>query len=394
MRSRSIGVADATWSAGYIALTLSTAFACSEPERPPPANFAAPAPSTTSSGIPVPDGLGMGCGQEAIAATVDVPRLYFVLDRSGSMSELLPDESTDKWNATQSAVAGLLRSIGHRIEYGAAVFPGSAETCKAGRQVFPFSRGDPWRGMVSNRNGPRLQSLMDRLSALDPAGGTPVSATLALLLPLLSEDVSARTYVVLATDGAPNCNENASCDSSRCIPDLEGAMLNGRLCGDGFSCCDPELLGEGAGANCVDDQETLVQIEALSAAGIPTYVIGMPGAAQYADVLDRFAEAGGTARPDRTRYYAVDDSVELYDALLEIGTGVAIECDLSLNEVPADASLVNVSYDGRLVPYGESDGWVWDGESALSMRGAACDELRSGTVQSVSIIYGCTTVIE
>ena len=46
-----------------------------------------------------------------------------------------------------------------------------------------------------------------------------MSPTLAALLPLLSEDVSARTYVVLATDRAPNCNENASCDSSRCTPD-------------------------------------------------------------------------------------------------------------------------------------------------------------------------------
>jgi hypothetical protein len=336
----------------------------------------------------------MGCGQEAFEAVVDLPRLYFVLDRSGSMNELLPDGSADKWNATQSAVATLLRSIGHRIEYGAAVFPGSAETCTVGRQVFPFSRGDAFRGMVSNRNGPRLQALMDRLSVLDPAGGTPVSSTLAAILPLLSQNPDARTYVVLATDGAPNCNRDASCDSSRCIPDIEGTKLDDLVCGEGFSCCDPELVGKGAGANCVDDEATLAGIEALAAAGIPTYVIGMPGAAPYADVLDRFAEAGGTARPGIARYYAVNDSAELNDALLEIGTGVAIECDLTLAEVPADASLVNVSYDGRLVPYNEADGWVWDGETALSMRGAACDELRSGVVQSVSIIYGCTTVIE
>lgn len=383
MRSRSVAV-----------LVLLGA-ACTETERPPPANFMVPTgPVPTSSGIPIPDGLGAGCGQEAFEAVLDVPRLYFVLDRSGSMGEQLPDESDDKWSATQAAVAGLLRSIGHRIEYGAAVFPGGPVSCTVGRQVFPFSRGDPFLGMVSNRNGPRLQSLMQRLSALDPIGGTPVSSTLRELSPLLSAEASARTYVVLATDGAPNCNEGTHCDSSRCIPDLEGATFGEELCGERFSCCDPDLFGEGAGANCVDDEATLAEITALAANGTPTYVIGMPGAAPYADVLDRFAEAGGTARSGQSRYYAVNDAAELNEALLEIGTGVAIECELALTEVPADASLVNVSYDGRVVPFNERDGWVWDGDAALGLRGAACDELRSGSVQSVSIIYGCSTVIE
>jgi hypothetical protein len=366
--------------------------ACAAEERPPRADYGSSgAPS--NSGIPIPSSPPAGCGDEEIPAVVDLPRLYFVLDRSGSMREALPGEGIDKWRGTQIAVAGLLRAIGHRVEYGAAIFPGQGGTCDAGREVFPFSPGDAPPAVPSNRNGPTLSYLLERLAVIEPDGGTPVAPTLSALRPAL-EGSSVRTYVVLATDGAPNCNPDAHCDSTSCIPDIEGAAFNGEACGIEFSCCDPRAIGVGAESNCVDGNATLAEVTALAAAGIQTYVIGMPGASAYDALLDSLALAGGTARSASPRYFAVADAAELSDALFEIGTGVAISCDLTLAEVPRDASLVNVYYDGEVVPYGEQDGWVWDGDTELVFRGAACDELRSGSVLRVSISYGCTTIIE
>jgi hypothetical protein len=373
-------------------LGLQALVGCAEEARPPRAGFGHGGDSG-SSGIPVPPSLPAGCGNEEIPALVEVPRLYFVLDRSGSMGEALPGEGRSKWQATHAAVAGLLRAIGHRVEYGAAIFPGAGGTCDAGREVFPISAGDPPPAMPSSRNGPTLQYLIDRLSVLEPDGGTPVANTLSALQPLLAES-TAKTYVVLATDGAPNCNAEAECTTASCIPDIEGASFDGRLCGVEFSCCDARVLGRGAESNCVDELSTLAAVEELSAAGIPTYVIGMPGASAFEGVLDALAVAGGTARDGSPAYFAIADASDLSAALFEIGTGVAISCELELARVPADASLVNVYYDGELVPYGERDGWVWDGETALVFNGAACSELRSGSVARVSINYGCATVIE
>jgi hypothetical protein len=376
---------------GVIAVLFALA-ACAVDERPPLADYGSSgAPS--NSGIPTPSSPPTGCGQEEIPAVIDLPRLYFVLDRSGSMREALPGEGIDKWRGTQIAVAGLLRAIGHRVEYGAAIFPGQGGTCDAGREVFPFSPGDAPPATPSNRNGPTLSYLLERLAVIEPDGGTPVAPTLSALRPAL-EGSSVRTYVVLATDGAPNCNSDARCDSTSCIPDIEGASFNDVACGTEFSCCDPRAIGVGAESNCVDGDATLAEVAALSAAGIPTYVIGMPGASAYEALLDDLALAGGTARDTTPRYFAVADAAELSHALFEIGTGVAISCDLTLAEVPRDASLVNVYYDGEVVPYGEQDGWVWDGDAALVFRGGACDELRSGSVLRVSISYGCTTIIE
>lgn len=363
-------------------------------DRPPPPSFTVPGRTTepAPTGIPVPSGPPTGCGGEEIAAVIDVPRLYFVIDGSGSMLEALPGQTRSKWRAAQTAIVTLLRAIGHRVEYGAATFPGTESTCDAGRQIMPFTRGDA-PDPSSSRNGKSLQHLLDRLSLIEPGGGTPVAATLAALRPSLVGS-SSRTYVILATDGAPNCNPDASCGTASCIPDIEGAFLEGQQCGVEFSCCDPAVVGKGASGNCVDDAAAFAEVSALAEAGVPTYIVGMPGAGAFEQLLDRLAVAGGTARDAGPRYFAVEDEAELSQALLEIGTGVAIDCDLSLSEVPKDASLVNVYYDGNVVAYDPENGWEWDGASALSLRGAACDELRSGAVANVAIVYGCNTVIE
>ena len=379
-----------------VSLAMAPLGACSgNDDRPPPLDYGTPRQMGQSGagGIPVPPSSPVGCGDEEIPALMAVPRLYFVLDRSASMREALPGSGLDKWRAAQVAVAALLRAIGHRVEYGAAVFPGQGGTCDAGREVFPFSLGDPAPSMPSQRNGPILQYLMERLAVLEPAGGTPVGATLAAVRSSLTIS-GAKTFVVLATDGAPNCNAEARCTSASCIPDIEGAVFDGLTCGSQYSCCDPRVIGGGAESNCVDGDATLSEVAALAEAGVATYVIGMPGASVYEDLLDRLALAGGTARDTEPRYYAAADERELTDALFEIGTGVAISCDLTLVEVPRDASRVNVYYDGEVVPYGERDGWVWDGDDTLVFHGAACDELGSGSVRRVSITYGCTTVIE
>ncbi len=67
---------------------------------------------------------------------------------------------------------------------------------------------------------------------------------------------------------------------------------------------------------------------------MPTYVIGMPGAEAYADVLDRLAIAGGTARDGAPSYYDAADTGALGEALYAIGTGVAISCSIELESAP------------------------------------------------------------
>jgi hypothetical protein len=234
--------------------------------------------------------------------------------------------------------------------------------------------------------------LLGRLSAFPPAGSTPTAATLTAIL-ADADRLGERTSVVLVTDGAPNCDVDLSCPSGACIPDIERATVEGLVCGVEFSCCDPKVVGAGAGGNCIDADATEAAVAALREAGIDTYVIGMPGSEAYGSLLDRLAAAGGTARASAPTYYAVSAVTELNEALLEIGTGLSIQCEIELAAPPEDRDLVNLYFDGKLLELDPENGWDWTAEAALSARGEACAALRSGDIREVQIVYGCRTVV-
>lgn len=387
--------------------------ACQSVDHPPAAGQASgaggSAGATIGGGIHVRPGGASGvtgsppdgsvvCGGERIRAVVNPPNLYFLLDRSGSMSEPIDATGTSKYTAARRAIGRLLRSIGHRVAYGAAVFPAlSNDTCDPGREVFATTPGDP-SGSPGAGSGPLLTEFLRRLAAYEPRGPTPTAKSLGARR-LTLEALGERTFLVLATDGAPNCGEGSSaCASDRCLPDLEGAFYrtsdgSEHPCGGTVSCCDPKVFGDEALRQCVDVDGPTLELETLRDAGIPTFVVGMPGSEAYAAVLSQLAVAGGTARPGATAYYAIADEAALTDALFDIGTGVAIDCDVALESGPEEPGLVNLYFDGRLVPFDSVNGWQWSGAETVAIRGEACEELQSGEVLDLQIVYGCETVL-
>jgi hypothetical protein len=364
-------------------------------DKPDPSGFVRPHPTSepADAGI-VPEAASCGefCGETFLHEIKDPPNLYFVIDRSGSMGDVVADSKLTKYQTARAVLAELLRAIGHRVRYGAAVFPApqNPEECGPGRQVFPATLGA--LPGCDGEQDPQLTDFMRRLGALTPAGATPTAHTLEALRPAL-EDLDGKTVVVLVTDGAPNCNLDAVCDVDECTLNIEGATLGTRACTPSFNCCDATLGGPGTGGYCVDSDATEAAIAALYAAGIPSYVIGMPGAEPYAALLERLAQVGGTAREDGPGYYAVSDTNELREALYSIGTGLAIRCSIELSEPPLDRSLVNVYFDGELLPADETDGWSWDDDARIVVNGAACDRLRSGGVLDARAVFGCETVV-
>src|SRR5690606_2047801 len=113
-----------------------------------------------------------------------------------------------------------------------------------------------------------------------------------------------KTFVVLLTDGAPNCNLSRSCTAKDCIPNLEGvAFSDGTTCNADFNCCAPDWFPH----LCLDGDPTLDELTRLAEVDVSTYVIGLPGGNAYADLLNRMAIAGRTAR-DRQAVENVDQT--------------------------------------------------------------------------------------
>ena len=271
-----------------------------------------------------------------------------------------------------------------------AIFPdpsGGSNSCVAGKQIMPLTVGDSPAGTAGTTTNEVIDTT--NVAAL---GGTPTAATFVALAPLL-EGFSGNTFVILATDGAPNCDDSASCDVSQCSYNID----NDEGCPTGGSpnCCSPADTGmAGVQNGCVDTTPTVNAIAALKAKNIPTYVIGLPGSGAYSSVLDQFASAGGTARPIEPLYYSVTttDAAALEAQLSQIAAKITATCAFPLSPPPQDPSKINVYFDNVVVPKDPSNGWTFDG-TTLTLVGSACSEVLLGQVLNLRVIAGCPTVV-
>jgi hypothetical protein len=317
---------------------------------------------------------GPSCTGTEIPLEVNAPNLYFVLDASGSMQE------DSKWSNVQAVVAQLITELGERARFGAAVFPAPlTNECATGVEVMPLRLGDS--------QGATASAFMTATS-ITPVGGTPTAATIAALTPELG-GFPESTFAVLATDGGPNCDAALACGVDQCTSNMDGAQ--GCPVGGTPNCCDP-TTGIG-GLGCLDGPRATQAVSALSAAGVPTYVLGIPGSAPYAAVLDDLATAGGTARPTEPLYYRVDsaDTSALGAAFAQIAAQITASCTFILKHAPKQPDEFNVYVGGAVVPRDGPDGWSLQG-TKLALEGATCASIRSGTALSVRVLEGCPTV--
>jgi len=384
------------------ALSVASQVACSSHEHPPAfGSFQSGGSGGSDGGAGTGNSLIVGeagsdidsglCGNQRIPAISDPPNLYFVVDRSGSMSDPLSGSPFSKFENARIAISVMLRAVGHRVRYAAGVYPAylNQDGCAPGMPIFPITAGDSPKYAARGQNGPVLTELLNRLGANPPSGGTPTAATLRELQPDILGLEGKKTYVVLITDGAPNCNLALRCGVDACIPNIEHLTLNGTACDANFNCCSPKV---GAG-DCVDADDSEAAVADYEQAGVDTFVIGMPGSEAYRSMLNRLAVAGNTARPGNTQYYAVSDTDQLTAALRSIGAQVAISCDLPLSETPEDPDLVNVYFDDQVVPKSDADGWRYRDENTIQFVGATCDALAAGDVLNVQVLSGCPSVV-
>jgi len=374
---------------------LATAAGCSAPDQAPGLGNAI----LGDSDAQVPDGgydfgfdgsppkrmcnLGPDAGVCAcldVPLLTDVPNMYFVLDRSGSMSEF------NKWTTAIKVVGDVVLKLGPRASYGIATFPDPrTNQCAPGIEVMSTRRGDSPAGSTT---GPTYQMLAATLDAIGPNGGTPTAATFNDLLGSIKQ-LPGRTYVILATDGGPNCNAGIMCSIDQCIANIESAAP-GCAPAQPPNCCDPGYYGE---VNCLDSAATTAAVAAYAAANIPVYVIGVYGSGPYAVLLDQLAQAGGTARSSEPLYYRVDgtDEASLQAALYQVAAKITATCTFVLKDTP-DPTLVNVFLDDVVVPEDPVNGWSISGNT-VTLLGSTCDKVSTGQVIEVHISAGCPTVV-
>jgi hypothetical protein len=340
------------------------------------------------------------CGATALEAAPPEVNVLLVVDKSSSMDET-EEFPEGRWKTLGDALEAALEETGSRIAYGLELFPFADDpdetpaTCQTPTGLDVLVPIQPGQDQVTE--------IVAALDTYEPAGGTPTADALERALDYFAEgdgqELSGQRYVLLATDGGPNCNADLSCDADSCTINRENPMAEA---GCGGSCCDPDLDPLGP-TNCLDDERTVARVEALADAGIKTIVVGIPGTDFFADTLDALAEAGRAPNPDAPpSYYRVtsaDGADGLAETLTRITTGLITTCRLQLTSTPSDPDyegLLNVEIDGKEVPQAGDDGWSVDRSTTpptVVLKGATCEYLETQGAEQVTITYGCPTIV-
>lgn len=289
-------------------------------------------------------------------------RLLFVIDRSGSM--LLPlevDGAVSRWRATVTALRATLPRFEDRLAMGALLFPRTPDNDLTLRylQACQVQSGGGLTVNVAPRNAAAMNEMFERN---DPTGATPTAAAVRRATQWLRdhEERGVASYMVLLTDGIPNCNAGIAPDDCQCL--------------------DPAAMCSGDRGRlwCLDDDGTVSAIDEARRAGVVTYVIGIDGSieARFQAVLDRMADAGGRPNPGTPRYSSIRDNASLTRTFENIQRTVAL-CSYVTPSRPDDPDAIDVDVDGARVPRDPTrrEGWDWSDRDygELTFYGRACE---------------------
>jgi hypothetical protein len=243
-----------------------------------------------------------------------------------------------KMDVMKNALTSVLPGKDAAIRWGLMLYP-SDDECGAGQVAAPIKSGG-------------AAATLAQLGPVDPEGATPTYSSLDAARAYFGSipvNPDGR-FVLLATDGLPNCNGNPSTPSNNL---------------------------------------TIAAAQNLAAAGIKVYVIGF-GSVAAADpqFLKDLAIAGGTGD-----FFPATTPASLEAALTQIsGTVTTASCSFTLGGTPADPAKIGVTLDGATIPRDPSHqtGWDYDAASnSITLYGDTCNAVKGGGGATVGVDYGC-----
>jgi hypothetical protein len=315
---------------------------------------------TTSTQTDTSAGTGTGteiCDVATANLTKKPADVLLIVDRSGSMTKAIdgtgecdPTAGTcqQRWATMLAGLTAVLTGASGDVTWGLKTYS-SDDACG----VTPTMDVDISAAAAAN--------IQTTLAGLKPGGNTPTQAAVKAGTAYLQSltDTNGK-YILLATDGEPNC--------------LVTTGKGGRG-------------GGGNGASDVDGTVAAITAAAAPGVGFKTYVIGV---GPETGNLDNFAIAGGT-----THYYPALSPQDLTAALSAI-VGAVASCTFSLQVAPKNPNDVAIEFNGDSslrAPHDTShaDGWDYTDSSntTIQLYGSWCGRVTDGTFTSYVIKMGC-----
>jgi hypothetical protein len=304
--------------------------------------------------VPATPTADSNCGVITSQTTRQPVDVLLVLDRSGSMDYSIGQDCycssavakfgsvcsdttgcTTRWDAVKPAVTTTLSSSSY-VNWGLKFFPsaGANTNCTESSTMEVPVAPDSTAAVDSQVNNATFDYSTPTAAA--------ISAATAYLKTLADGN---KKFILLATDGEPNCGGNPANVNT---DDLGGA--------------------------------TSVAAAAF-AAGFQVYVIGI---GPNLNNLSQLALAGGT--PD---FYPVSSPQDLVAALSSISKLVG-SCSFKSNQPPPDPNNVAVYVNGPRVTQDANNGWTFGSNSQeIVLTGDYCTQTSTGNQVDVQILFGC-----
>jgi len=304
----------------------------------------------------------MGCGSFDRPSNKLPPDILIVLDRSGSMQQ---DPMTgmncttpgcSKWDQTTAALNQVLGQTDMTVNWGLKLF-GTSSACTVSNNT---------ENPVMPNNAMAIQT---RIGMTTTGSSTPTRAGIQVATTYLAglTDPNPK-FILVATDGSPNCPANCSGNTCMTTP------------------------------NPAEEQAVVDAITAAAGMGIRTFVVGIATASDPdADMtLTNMANAGGVPRMGTPSYYPVASQADLVTALGQIVT-VAASCIFPVPTPPTTDGTtskgdIQVKGDNTTIPpLDPNNGWTYTDAamSSIELHGSACDMVKAGTIMTVTIVFNC-----
>jgi hypothetical protein len=315
--------------------------------------------------------------------------VMFVVDRSSSMNLTLdgrvvpPGDPNTRWRVLRNALSSALPPYQSQLLMGAVFFPQPIND--GNNDLMAACTGSSAVDLRPANN--QAQPIIQIFDTTSPGGGTPTLGAIALAADFLQSNAlrGHGRYIVLATDGGPNCN--FTLDPRTCICTSRDPMTN-----------QPNCASEMLAFNCLDYQNTDRAIMQSYQAGIPVYVIGIPDPTRtdLTDALNRMALLGGRPRaqtqPTDPLFYSVQRPSDLNDAFGQIQRTI-VQCAFVTPGNPDDPDGITVLLNGAPISRDPSraDGWEWTDRAngEITLFGTACDAVVNNPGAVLTGRVGC-----
>ena len=304
------------------------------------------------------------CGLEMVGTDKLPPEILIIFDKSVSMKDPatggscgMPTACGSKMMEMVNAVSMVVTQTDKTIDWGLKLFAdmgGCGVLAGATVPIAPLN------------SGPISQALMAAAADSHTPTRLAVQAGVTYLKTLTTPNPK---FILLATDGIPNC-----------IPGNKD-----------------QIAYDQAGA-------TMAVADSV-VAGFPVFVLGVGSGVTsnpkdgpiFDPTLTMLAAAGGKPRAGTPNYYHASSSADVVAAIGMIQSQVS-SCVFNLGKAPPDPTNIAIRGDNNQhIPQDSThtNGWDYATPDMKSVRlyGMWCDQVTNGTIKGVKAIFGCPNQI-